>query len=104
MKKYKNRKIIFDQMVEDAIELKRTHLDITEDEFCILVPMERGPTHRRNVYVIFDSRENKWIEMIILESIDVFSRKRQWILAGKPLRKWAWLPIFNRRNRETKVS
>lgn len=104
-KKYENRKIVFNQMVEDAVELKKTHLEIEEDEFCVHVPMERGPTQQKDVIIIFDSRKNGWIEMMILEAIDKrTSKKRQWLLAGKSLRKWAWLPLFNRRNEEARVS
>lgn len=103
--KIKNRKTIFDQMVEDSVELKKTHLEIDEDEFCVRIPMERGPTQLKDVMVIYNSRENKWIEMIVLEATNkALNRKRQWLLAGKSLKKWAWLPLFNRRNQEVRVS
>jgi hypothetical protein len=101
-KKMENRKIIFNQMIEDSIEIKAT-INISEDELCTRIPIEKIHGKESNVFVVFNSLDKTWIDMMMLISRYPDGSERRWLLTGKNLKKWAWLPIFNRKKAKKHV-
>ncbi len=105
MKKYDNRTKLFTAMVNDAIPISFPITVKEGDPRVKRIPIHIGVGTNQYLYVVFKDPSCAWVEMVILESINKeLGVKKQWILTGKSLRKWAWLPLLRRNKKDAHYS